>query len=265
VNVDIGMVGAGLAVGTLVGMTGMGAGSLMTPILISVFGIPATTAVGTDLVYSAITKTFGAARHHALRTVNTQLALWMATGSVPAAVLGVYTLSRIADAHGEAAVNAHLETAIGVALVLVGITVAVRTLVTIRRRSGPARTTDGELTRRHKVIAVAIGVVFGFVLGLTSVGSGVFFGMALLTLFPLATRRVVGTDLFHAAMITVAAGAAQVIWGHPNFGYVGSILLGSIPGILLGSQLTVTIPEKALRGSIAGVLSVAGFKLIGAF
>src|SRR3954451_9754582 len=99
-DINVGMIAAGLAVGLLVGLTGMGAGSLMTPILISVFGIPATTAVGTDLVYSAITKTFGAARHRALKTVNHELALWMASGSVPAAVLGVYTLNRIATDKG---------------------------------------------------------------------------------------------------------------------------------------------------------------------
>ncbi len=112
---------------------------------------------------------------------------------------------------------------------------------------------------------MAIGAVFGFILGLTSVGSGVFFGMALVTLFPLSARRVVGTDLFHAMLVTVAAGLATVLWGFPNYGYVGSILIGSIPGILIGSHFTSRLPERALRGSIASVLALSGLKLLGAF
>jgi uncharacterized membrane protein YfcA len=262
---DPGLVLAGFLIGVLVGFTGMGAGSLMTPILITVFGIPPTTAVGTDLVYSAVTKTLGAARHHALENVNKRLAFYMASGSVPAAVLGVYTLSRLRETHADTIEN-DLKQVIGYTLVLVGIAVAVRTFITIRQMRGREYVPPAEiLDRRHKVIAVVIGVVFGFILGLTSVGSGVFFGMALVTLFPLAARRIVGTDLFHAALITVAAGAAQIVWGTPDFSYVGSILVGSLPGILIGSQLSVKIPERALRGSLAGVLALAGLKMLNAF
>jgi len=262
---DYGLVLAGLLIGTLVGFTGMGAGSLMTPILITVFGVPPTTAVGTDLVYSAVTKTLGAARHRALENVNGRLALIMASGSVPSAVLGVYTLNRLRENHA-ATIENDLKQVIGYTLVLVGIAVGIRTLVTIRRMRGREWIPPDEtLTRRHKVIAVVVGIVFGFILGLTSVGSGVFFGMALITLFPLRARRIVGTDLFHAALITVAAGAAQILWGTPDFAYVGSLLIGSLPGILLGSQLSVKIPERALRGSMAGVLALAGLKLLGAF
>src|SRR4051794_32090092 len=182
-DINTGMIAAGLAVGLLVGLTGMGAGSLMTPILISVFGFPATTAVGTDLVYAAITKMFGAARHHSLRNVNWELARWMAVGSCPAAVLGVYSLYNIFGDN----VNDWLPTVIGYTLVLVAVAVVVRTFVTIRGLwSKDVLPSDGELTRRHKLLAVLIGVVFGFVLGLTSVGSGVFFGMALVMFFPLS-------------------------------------------------------------------------------
>ena len=115
--------------------------------------------------------------------------------------------------------------------------------------------TDGPLDRNHKIMAVTIGAVFGFILGLTSVGSGVFFGMALVTVFPLSTRRVVGTDLFHAMMVTMAAAAGTIIWGTPDFGYVGAILIGSIPGILIGSHFTARMNQQALRGSIASVLA----------
>ena len=258
---DPGLVAAGLGVGLLVGLTGMGAGSLMTPILITVFGIPASTAVGTDLVYAAITKAFGAARHHQLKNVNRELALWMATGSVPAAFLGTFMLYNV---FGN--INAWLPDVIGYALILVGIAVAIRTFVTIRGLWDATKLpTDGPITINHKILAVTIGAVFGFILGLTSVGSGVFFGMALVTLFPLSARRVVGTDLFHAMLVTLAAAAGTIIWGTPNFGYVGTILIGSIPGILIGSHFTAKMPQRALRGSIASVLALSGLKLLGAF
>jgi uncharacterized membrane protein YfcA len=258
---DLGLTAAGLGVGLLVGLTGMGAGSLMTPILITVFGIPASTAVGTDLVYAAITKAFGAARHTQLKNVNRELALWMATGSVPAAFLGTFMLYHVLGN-----INSWLPDVIGVTLVLVGIAVAIRTFVTIRGlRDASKLPTDGPLTTRHKTYAVIIGVVFGFILGLTSVGSGVFFGMTLVTLFPLSARRVVGTDLLHAFLVTCAAGFGTVLFGVPNYGYVGAILLGSIPGILIGSHFTNRLPERALRGSIAGVLALSGMKLLGAF
>src|SRR6478672_284377 len=151
-----GLMLAGLAVGLLVGLTGMGAGSLMTPILITFFGIPAGTAVGTDLVYAAVTKTFGAARHHQLKNVNRELALWMATGSVPAAFIGTYMLYNV---FGN--VNAWLPDVIGFTLVLVGIAVAIRTFVTIRGLWDASKLpTDGPLTTRHKTMAVIIGVIF---------------------------------------------------------------------------------------------------------
>jgi uncharacterized protein len=258
---DVGLIGAGLAVGLLVGLTGMGAGSLMTPILITVFGIPAGTAVGTDLIYASITKMFGAARHTQLKNVNRELALWMGAGSVPAVLVGVYSLYHIF--HN---IDSWLPKAIGYMLVAVGILVALRTFVTIRGLTkGIEMPKDGELTRRHRVMALCIGVVFGFLLGLTSVGSGVFFGVALVTVFPLSARKVVGTDIFHAMLVTVAAAIGTVFWGTPSYSVVGSILIGSIPGILIGSHFTSRLHEKALRGSIATVLAASGLKLLGAW
>jgi uncharacterized membrane protein YfcA len=162
-------------------------------------------------------------------------------------------------------VNSVLLNLIGIVLVIVGITVAARTFLTIPRLwSSENLPTDGPLDTWHKVLAVTIGVVFGFILGLTSVGSGVFFGLTLVTLFPLAARRVVGTDLFHAMLVTVAAGLATLVWGTPNFSVVGSILIGSIPGILIGSHFTNRVPERMLRGAIAVVLAASGLKTLDA-
>jgi uncharacterized protein len=263
-DINTGMIAAGLAVGILVGLTGMGAGSLMTPILITVFGIPPTTAVGSDLIYAAITKCFGAARHHQLRNVNRELALWMGAGSVPAAILGVFTLYEIFPRVG-VDVDTVLLDLIGGILVLVALVVAARTFITIPGIwNAENLPTDGELTRYHKTLAVAIGVVFGFILGLTSVGSGVFFGITLVTLFPLSARRVVGTDLFHAMLVTIAAGLATIAFGAPNFSVVTSILIGSIPGILIGSHFTHRVNERLLRGGIALVLGASGLKTLDA-
>jgi uncharacterized protein len=263
-DINTGMIAAGLAVGILVGLTGMGAGSLMTPILISVFGIPPSTAVGSDLIYAAITKMFGAARHTQLKNVNRELGLWMGVGSVPAAILGVFTLYEIFPRIGVDVDTVLLDT-IGTVLVIVGLTVAIRTFITIPGLWDASRLpTDGPLTRSHKTLAVTIGVVFGFILGLTSVGSGVFFGIALVTLFPLSARRVVGTDLFHAMLVTIAAGLATIAFGAPNYSVVGSILIGSIPGILIGSHFTHRAPERALRGAIALVLAASGLKTLDA-
>jgi uncharacterized protein len=257
---------AGLLVGVLVGATGMGAGSLMAPVLISMFNVGAVAAVGTDLMYSAITKLVGGARHLTLRTVNIEIALWMAAGSVPSSVLGVVALNRLAASEG-AAIQSDMKVVIGVALMLVAVTVAVRTFVTIRGMWDASRVpVDADVVDMHRYMALVIGIVFGFVFGLTSVGAGAFFGMALVTIFPLSARRVVGTDLFHGALVTCAAAAASYfLLPSMRFSSIAYLMVGSIPGILIGSQLTVALPEKALRGSLASVLALSSLKMLGAF
>jgi uncharacterized protein len=260
------LIAAGLVVGLLVGSTGMGAGSLMAPLLISMFNVSAVAAVGTDLLYSAGTKVVGGARHLTLRTVNVEIAMWMAFGSVPASVLGVIALNRLAASEG-AAIQSDMKVVIGVALMLVAVTVAVRTFVTIRGLwDASTLPTDAEVTRNHRWLALVLGAVFGFVFGLTSVGAGAFFGMALVTLFPLSARRVVGTDLFHGALVTCAAAVASFfLLPSMHVSSIGFLMLGSVPGILVGSQLTVALPERALRGSLASVLALSSLKMLGAF
>ena len=257
---------AGLLVGVLVGATGMGAGSLMAPVLISMFGVSAVAAVGTDLLYSAGTKLVGGVRHWTLRTVNVEIALWMAAGSVPAAVLGVLTLNRLAAKEG-AAIQSDMKDVIGVALMLVAVTVAIRTFVTIRGMWDAAvPQVDSDIAHMHRYLALVIGIVFGFVFGLTSVGAGAFFGMALVTMFPLSAKRVVGTDLFHGALVTAAAATASYfLLPSMRLSSIGFLMIGSIPGILIGSQITVALPEKALRGSLASVLALSSLKMLGAF
>ncbi len=150
---------------------------------------------------------------------------------------------------------------------LVAVTVAVRTFVTVRGLWDASQLpSDADIGRNHRYLALVIGAVFGFVFGLTSVGAGAFFGMALVTLFPLSARRVVGTDLFHGALVTCAAAAASFfLLPSMRFSSIAYLMIGSIPGILIGSQLTVALPERALRGSLASVLALSSLKMLGAF
>ena len=248
----------GLGVGILVGTTGMGGGSLMTPLLILVFGVKPVMAIGTDLAYAAITKTFGAWRHHALRNVNHALVRWLAIGSVPSSVLGVFTLDRLRDRLGDD-VDVLVQDALGFALVLVGIAFVAKTCIRYRPVE---RELGGRLSLGQKLVAASIGLVFGFALGFTSVGSGTFFGMAMMLAFPLRPQRLVGTDVFHAAILVFAAASAQTVAGNVQFGTVGWILVGSLPGIFLGAQFTGRAPERALRLALGVTLAVAGIALL---
>jgi uncharacterized membrane protein YfcA len=253
----------GLGVGVLVGMTGMGGGSLMTPILILVFGYNPVTAVGTDLAYGAVTKTVGGWRHFRQRTVHFPLCVWMGIGSVPAAVGGVYVLHLLERHYGNSIDNGLL-VAVAVALMLTGGATLVRALffprVLARERA------DFEMSRRDKIAASLLGVFVGFVLGVTSAGSGSLIAVGLIMLYRLIPRRVVGTDILHAAVLLWAAAIAHVVAGNVDFGLAGTILLGSVPGVWVGSHLAVRLPSATLRlalaivliGSSLGLLSKAG-------
>jgi uncharacterized membrane protein YfcA len=251
----------GFAIGLLVGMTGMGGGSLMTPVLILVFDFNAIVAVGTDILNGAVYKTIGAARHRVFGHVHARLVFWMALGSVPASLAGVYVVELLERAYGDD-VNDIATEILGYALVVAGIGFLVKTYV--HRRQVP-EDRPFVLRNRDRVIAFAIGLLGGFVLGLTSVGSGTFFGLALLLLFPLTAPKVVGTDIFHAAILLWAAGLAHLSAGNVDLGALAWLSLGSIPGVLVGSQLTVRLPERTIRTALATVLLLAGLKLIGVF
>jgi hypothetical protein len=242
----------GLGVGILVGMTGIGGGSLMTPILILVFGFKPITAIGTDLAYGAVTKTVGGWRHFRQKTVNSSLSTWMAFGSVPAAVGGVYVLDALERAAGRS-FDDLLLTVLAGALLFTGAAVLARALLV---KSFSERE-QLELERRHKVTAVALGVLVGFVLGVTSAGSGSLIAVGLIMLFRLAPRQVVGTDVFHAAILLWAAAIAHVFAGNVDFALAGTILIGSIPGVWLGSHWSSLVPVGTLR-TVLGVVLIGG-------
>jgi uncharacterized protein len=244
---------AGLLVGVLVGMTGMGGGSLMTPMLILLFGFNPKTAVGTDILHGAVFKSFGAVRHRQLGNVHVPLALWMLVGSAPLSLVGVQIASSFSDN-----TQSQMGYVVGGALILGGIGFAVKTFV--RGRPGDV---ELHLSTRDKAIAVLIGASCGFVVGLTSVGSGTFFGLAMLLLYPLAAPRIVGTDMLHAALLLWVAGAGHLLHGNVDLHAMGWLLVGSIPGVLIGSHLSVRVPERALRSAFAVVLVLSGIKLVG--
>jgi uncharacterized membrane protein YfcA len=248
----------GFGVGMLVGTTGIGGGSLMTPILILVFGFKPTTAIGTDLAYGAVTKTVGGWRHWRQKTVDWNLSVWMAFGSVPAAVGGVYVLHLLEDTIGKDFDNALL-IAVSAALLLTGFVILGRLLLP----NGEFNERNSALLdTRHKVAAVMLGASVGFVLGITSAGSGSLIAVGLIMIFKLTPRRVVGTDVFHAAILLWAAAIAHVVAGNVDFALAGTILLGSIPGVWIGSGLAVRLPVGVMRATLACVLVAAGLALL---
>src|SRR4051812_40339304 len=249
----------GFGVGILVGTTGIGGGSLMTPILILVFGFKPTTAIGTDLAYGAVTKTVGGWRHWRQQTVDFGLSTWMAFGSVPAAIGGVAVLKVLEDQFGKDSFDNTLLIAVAAALLLTGLVILGRLLLPSGGK-GERHTTP--LERRHKVAAVALGASVGFVLGVTSAGSGSLIAVGLIMLFRLTPQRVVGTDVFHAAILLWAAAIAHVIAGNVDFVLALNILIGSIPGVWIGSGLAVRLPVGVMRATLAIVLVAAALALL---
>lgn len=248
---------AGLLTGLLVGTTGMGGGSLMTPILVFLFGIPPTTAIGTDIAHGAAFKSVSAVQHRRMGNVRARLAGWMFIGSAPMSLLGVWASVKITERYGDG-VEDVMAQVLGGALLFGAVGLVAKSLIHTKA-GGEMR---GRLSRRDCVAAIVIGAFGGFIVGLTSVGSGVFFGLTLLVIFPLRAQKVVGTDIFHAAALLYVAGAGHWLAGNVDFGLLAWLLLGSIPGVLLGGRLTLSIPERGLRFILAGVLGLAGLKLL---
>lgn len=249
---------SGLTIGVLVGLTGMGGGSLMTPLLVLAFGFSPTLAVGTDLVHGAIFKSVGAIRQRTLGTVQARLSGWMLLGSAPMSLLGVAVAATLRHRYGSGA-DSVSGVVVGAALLVGASGMVAKTLIRFREPpNGPF-----VLRRRDRLVAIAIGVFGGFVVGLTSVGSGVFFGLTMLVAFPIRSSKVVGTDIFHAAALLWVAGAGHLVAGDVDLHAVGWLLVGSIPGVLIGSHFTPRIPDRTMRLLLSLVLLLGGEKLVG--
>ena len=257
-GIDPAIILFGFGIGLLVGMTGMGGASLMTPLLILVFGIKPVTAIGTDIFYAAVTKTVGGWKHLKLGTVHKGLSFWLAVGSVPSALAGVWVIELLQARYGDD-LDSLVLGMLGGALLVVGIATLLRSLLfagVIQERSAM------HLYRRHIIAAIATGILTGFVIGLTSAGSGTLIAIALIAIFRLTPQRVVGTDVFHAAVLLWAAGIAHWIGGNVDFLLAGTILVGSIPGVIVGTNLSVRAPQKLLRYALAIVLIASGTSLV---
>ena len=257
VHIDFFVALAGLIVGFAVGLTGMGGGALMTPILVLLFGIAPLAAVSSDLVASLIMKPVGAAVHAGRGTVRWGLAGWLALGSVPAAFLGVVFLKSLGNAH-------RIQTIVSVALgsVLLLAVAALLVKMYLDRRNGTSKGVDEKL-RVKKLPTLAIGASIGFIVGITSVGSGTLVIVLLLFLYPrLRGSQMVGTDLAQAIPMVGAAALAHILFGDFKLGLTVSILIGSIPGVLIGAAISSYAPTTFLRGALAAVLLVSGLKLV---
>jgi uncharacterized membrane protein YfcA len=250
----------GLGVGILIGMTGIGGGSLMTPLLILVFGTKPVVAIGTDLAYGAITKTLGGWRHFRKGTVDMGISKWLAVGSCPGAVVGVLAIEWIESQWGAEKFENTMLVTLGCALFLVGGALLYRALF-LQRLIAKERDTV-KLRPKTKAITAAIGFVLGMILGLTSVGSGALIGLVLILLYRLTPQRVVGTDVFHAAVLLWVAALTHLFFGNIDYGLMANILIGSLPGVWLGTSLMTKIPTAGLRISLAIVLFASAFGIL---
>ena len=239
----------GLGVGVLVGLTGIGGGSLMTPLLLLVGGVSPAVAIGTDLAYGAVTKTVGGWRHLRSGTVDLGVSKWLAVGSVPGSLAGVAAVGLIAtDA---------LLAFVAVALSIAALGILARAFV-----RAPRERETVEMDPRRRLGAIGMGVVLGALVGLTSVGSGALIGLVLILVFRLTPHRVVGTDVFHAAILLWTAGIAHGVAGNVDYLLAATILLGSIPGVWLGTALLPRVPAAGLRPALGCVLLAAALGVL---
>ena len=255
---NFGLVIAGLVVGFIVGMTGVGGGSLMTPILLW-FGINPATAVGTDLLYAAITKSSGVIVHKKNKNIDWAITGWLTLGSVPAVVMTLWFLSTLHTAPD--AMNAIIKQALGFVLFATALAIFFkkRLLEFAHKRAGGNYNPSGS---RLNVMTVITGLILGTMVALTSIGAGALGTVALFILYPLLpTRRLVGTEIAHAVPLTLVAGLGHASMGNMDWSVLGFLLIGSLPGIWLGSHLTGRISDEVLRPCLATMLVLIGYKL----
>ena len=252
----------GLLVGFLVGLTGVGGGSLMTPFLVAVVGVPAPTAVGTDLTFATLTKLTGSFQHFRQRSVNVEIAVFLGMGSIPAGLLGVGTLEWIKGAFDPAMVESIMMTIIAVTLVRGGGFPDLPRVLHAEEEEGPqARSVEWQGPDEPKTPGLyrLFGALGGYLVGLTSIGSGSVMAVLLLLLYPIAPAVIVGTDITHAMVLSFVVGIAHMTQGNVDFGLAGTLLLGSIPGVLIGSRLAPWIPGKPLKADTGHHADLRGY------
>ncbi|MFS0863692.1 sulfite exporter TauE/SafE family protein [Fredinandcohnia sp. 179-A 10B2 NHS] len=253
---SIGILLMGLFVGFLVGLTGVGGAALLTPFLILI-GINPLLAVGTDFVYNSITKFFGSVQHFRQKTINFTLVKYLAIGSVPSAIIAVILLQIFGDSRylqGEI-----VKHALGYVLIIVAITTVIKTLFFTNISTNKY---SQKPIRDKKSATILLGAVLGFIVGLTSVGSGSLFALAMLLFYRLRASELVGTDIAHAFILVTVSSFFHIGLGNVDFLLVANLLCGSIPGVLLGSSLSAKVPVKPLQTVIGIIIFISGLKLI---
>ena len=247
---------SGFGVGAIVGMTGVGGGSLMTPLLLTVFKLNPAVAIGTDLWFAAITKTAGSAAHHEAGHVDWRITRWLLAGSIPA------SLGTIALMHATGVTKGWASTltfSLGVALLLTAVTVAYKQVW----QAVGLRLERWLPESRKPLLTLLCGLVLGVLVSLSSIGAGAIGATLIMLLYPrLGSHRIVGTDVAHAVPLTLIAGIGHATLGHVNWGLLGALLIGSVPGIWLGAKLTRRMPEKLVRALLCVSLVSAGLKVI---
>lgn len=247
---------SGFGVGAIVGMTGVGGGSLMTPLLIGLLGVPPATAVGTDLVFAGVTKGFGALAHWRYNQVVWRIVGLMVAGSASTALITLWLLS---GANSTQAITQWIKPALGVALLLTALAVLFRSKLLAASRAHPLFTAPRNQTLATLILAGLIGVL----VTLSSVGAGAIGVTALILIYPLtATQRIIGSDIAYAVPLTLIAGLGHAALGHFDLSLLVALLIGSLPGIWLGSKLSTFVPERILRVLLSACLLFAGVKAL---
>lgn len=258
---DWGLALGGLGVGFVVGLTGMGGGALMTPLLVLVFGIDPLTAVSSDLVASLVMKPFGAGVHVRRGTVNFGLVKWLCVGSVPCAFAGVVVLKAL----GGDDLQDEIKVLLGGALLLAAIAMVARQVIQQRRAIDAPVDGAQHQIRARPVPTILIGVGGGFIVGMTSVGSGSLMIVMLLLLYPsLSAGQLVGTDLVQAIPLVGSAALGHILFGDFELGLTTSLLVGAIPGVYLGARISSRAPDAIIRPILVAVLLLSSIKLLGA-
>jgi uncharacterized membrane protein YfcA len=258
-GLDVYVVIGSAVVGLLVGLTGAGGGALMTPMLILLFSVKPSAAISSDLVAAVVMRPVGAAVHLHKGTVNLRLVGWMSLGSVPMAFFGAYLLRLLGDGSAD---QKHVEIALGAALLAGALAMVVRFF--LDRRSGRVRTGQVAEVVIRPVPTVLIGMAGGLIVGLTSVGSGSLMIILLLFAYPmLSAGQLVGTDLTQAVPLTAAAALGALVFGHVEFGVTASIIVGSVPAVLVGALLSSRAPDRFIRPVITFVILASGLKYVG--
>jgi len=261
---EFGYIISGFAVGLLVGVTGVGGGSLMTPLLVFLFGFKAAVAVGTDLLYAAITKTGGVFVHHNThKSVDWRVVALMSAGSLPSAIVTIFVIKHLIQIEKD--ISGIITHTLGVALILTAIALIIRSYLTRKkiREIEDSVISSGRFNKIQVPATIFTGIILGGLVTISSVGAGALGTLAILFLYPkMSTLKVVGTDLAHAIPLTAVAGFGHWTLGHVNFELLGTLLIGSLPGIWVGSHLSVKIPEKILRLILATLLLVIGLKFV---